>query len=245
MYNFQDDPMYEDKYTVLNRKYVLQSLNGGELHQLDQLLRKIKQPNKYLVVNQDERYAKDVWDIIRENETKEIVAFIGRAGAGKDYQCQKLVEQGFTKMAFADALREIAFNTLGYTYEYGMEHYDELKANEVVNGLNFRQVLERLGTEGIRKYDNDFWVKCLVNNIKDKKVCISDMRFYNEYAGLRQFAIDNNYKLKVILCDYKSDRYQRENPHKSARMGNYFAERYDDLTVITDEQMEKYRKVEE
>jgi hypothetical protein len=98
-------------------------------------------------------------------------------------------------------------------------------------------LLEKLGTEGIRKYDNDFWCRALVNTLKKegcKKVCISDMRFINEFDYLKKFAEENDYNFKVIFCDYHSDRYESDNNHKSAHMGNWFAKQgFKDLEDVT------------
>ena len=186
--------------------------------------------------------------------TKEIVAFIGRAGSGKDYQCKLLVDKGYKQLAFADALRKIAFNVLGLTYEEGMAQYDFLKENACLmvatetrgQSFNFRRFLELLGTQGIRKYDNDFWCKCLIKDLINNpwdKICISDMRFTNEYDYLYEFAKNNNYNYKVIFCDYHSDRYQENNFHESAKMGNWFAtHNYKDLQEITKEDIEKYKE---
>ena len=88
---------------------------------------------------------------------RKIVAFAGKAGSGKDFRCQQLLKQGnYKRMAFADALRKIMFLTLGIPFEQGMEHYEELKETPLYNGQNLRQMLEHLGTERIRHYDNDF-----------------------------------------------------------------------------------------
>lgn len=177
---------------------------------------------------------------------RKIVAFAGMAGSGKDYRCQQLVKQGnYKSMAFADALRKIAFNTLGYSYKYGMEHYDELKANPIVNGLNFRQILEKLGTEGIRAYDKDFWVKCLLHDIEEVpeelNICVSDLRFHNEYKMLKDYAEEHCYDFEFIFCDYHSDRYQAFNPHASARLAQFLKEvGYQDGDYIKAEDMQHY-----
>ena len=36
-----------------------------------------------------------------------IIAFVGRAGSGKDYQCKLLEKQGYTRFAFAEQIRKI------------------------------------------------------------------------------------------------------------------------------------------
>ena len=249
MSKYDGDSVYEHKFVCVKRKDILKSLNGGELHQLDTLLEKIRKnvgDKNYLCVNEDEPYADEVWKIIKEHETKEIVAFIGRAGSGKDYQCNLLKEKGFVKLAFADALRDIAFSSFDIPYEFGMQRYEEMKAKEdcikvvtedSLHKLNFRQFLEYLGTQGIRKYDNDFWCRALIKTLTDKqykKVCISDMRFINEYLYVKKFAEENGYGLKLIFCNYRSDRYQDNNNHDSAKLANYFATHgYQDLTELT------------
>lgn len=189
---------------------------------------------------------------------RKIVAFVGRAGSGKDYQCSLLTEKGYRKVAFADALRDIAFSCLEIDWQTGNNLYDGLKAKNCIHidlpaindhyksySINFRQFLEHLGTQGIRKYDNNFWCNCLIKTLKETtdNICISDMRFINEYDKLKQFAEENDCDFKVIFCDYPSDRYQTNNKHESARMGNYFAEcGYKDLSVLTEQEMNDYRQ---
>lgn len=156
--------------------------------------------------------------------TRKIIAFVGKAGSGKDYSCNKLVEQGYIKVAFADALRKITFAALGYSYEYGMEHYDELKQTPLINGLTLRNIMERLSTEGIRNYVDDFWIRCLIKTLddipEDTNVCVSDLRFYNEWEALYVYTMANGYDFKVTFCDYHSDRYEDNNPHISAKLAN-------------------------
>ena len=260
MSDFENDRLYEEKFICANVKDIVKSLNEDELKTLDGLLAKINTvagDKRYLCINQDEPYAEEVWNIIREHEKREIIAFIGRAGGGKDYQCNLLKEKGFEQLAFADALRDIAYTSLCISDSLNVD-YDWLKKFDCIHvsdkdgdevSFNFRVFLEKLGTQGIRKYDNDFWCKCLLKTLQDKgykKVCISDMRFINEYNYLWNFAQANGYEFKVIFCDYHSERYQENNTHESARMGNYFATNgYKDLQEITFEDMQKYKEKEE
>lgn len=177
----------------------------------------------------------------------EIVAFIGRAGSGKDYQCELLSKKGYKKLAFADALRDIAFSSLGLDTKSCMPYYDYMKADsnciEIKVGeaykrnISFRSFLEYLGTQGIRKYDNNFWVNALLNTIYNErydKVCISDMRFANEFRLTDKFAKENGYKFKCIFCNYYSNRYQENNNHDSARLSNSLVKLgYKDLQELT------------
>lgn len=177
---------------------------------------------------------------------KRIVAFAGHEGSGKSYQASLLVNnKGYHKMAFADALRKILFVTLGISYERGMEQYDELKKTPIYNGQTLRNMLEHLGTEGIRKYDNDFWARCLIKDLsetpEDENICIEDLRFYNEYKYLKDFCDEKGYQFDFVFCDYHSDRYRADNPHPSARLANFLKEvGYSDLDAISDEDMQVY-----
>ncbi|MFQ6777705.1 MAG: hypothetical protein ACLRFI_00180 [Alphaproteobacteria bacterium] len=158
--------------------------------------------------------------------TRKIIAFTGKAGSGKDYRCQELVDNfGYKKLAFADTLKKFAFYILGFSYEYGMEHYEELKRTKIINGLTLRNILERLGTDCIRKYDKDFWIKCLIQDIKsispETNICISDIRFFEEYKSIFDFCTENGYEFKCIFCDYHSYKYENNNTHSSAQLANF------------------------
>lgn len=182
-----------------------------------------------------------------------VVLFCGRMGSGKDYQCQKLVnEQGYKQIAFADALREIAFNSLCVPLELGMAHYDYLKKNDVIkvfcpdnkeetNGytreFSFRTFLQKLGTEGIRYFDKDFWCRCVVKKLQelpqDTKVCISDMRFINEYEYVYNYCKENEIDFDCIFCDYHSERYGTNQTHASEQLANKLIEYgYTDLQLV-------------
>ena len=183
---------------------------------------------------------------------KQIKAFIGRAGSGKDYQCKLLEEKGFKHLAFADALRDIAFTIFDLDQEIAMEHYDILKSSSCVEfkdydnkhslwqhkQLNFRQILENLGTQGIRKYDEDFWIRCITNQIEKnnyEQVCISDMRYANEFLKIKEWCEEHGYEFTCTFCDYHSDRYQEINTHESALLSNWLCEQgYKDLQELTE-----------
>lgn len=181
--------------------------------------------------------------MLKEISVPEIIAFLGRAGSGKDYQCSLLQEKGYKKLAFADALREMAFRTLGLDYEWGMQHYDELKTTELYNGQNFRHILENLGS-GIRQYSSNFFVDVVINKIINDndydKFCISDLRYVNEAERLYDALPFSN--LKFIFCDYHSERYQEVNNHESATLANLLCEAgYKDLQELSLQDILKVR----
>lgn len=154
---------------------------------------------------------------------RKVIAFIGVEGSGKGYSCQRLLmTKGFKKTSFANTLRDVAFHTIGMTFEEGMKKYEELKQTELINGLNFRNILENLGS-AIRKYDKDFWAKGVLNFISNTpyNVCIDDLRYPNEYKILKEYCEKNNINFKLVFTDYHSERYRDNNPHESAALANY------------------------
>lgn len=170
---------------------------------------------------------------------RNIIAFVGRAGSGKDYQCSKLVEQGYTKLAFADILRELACSTLNIDYNYMLDNYDKLKSTELINGQNFRNILENLGS-AIRKYSPQFFADAIFKKVTspqliNQNICISDLRYINEYYTLQGFNVTNSDTyFKCIFCDYRSDRYQETNTHESAWLSNMLHNSgYCDLQELT------------
>lgn len=179
---------------------------------------------------------------------KEIVAFIGRAGSGKDFQCSLLQEKGYKKLAFADSLREITSKALGLDLEqFVLPNYEMLKQTEVtnINPQTMRQVMENIGS-AIRKIDSNFWIKALIKKIDSDKICISDMRYYNEYTELKDFCKIANYSYKVVFCDYHSNRYQENNKHESAKLSNNLVKlNYKDLQVLSEEDIIKAHKLKE
>lgn len=178
-------------------------------------------------------------------KNRKVIAFCGFQGSGKDYNCKRLMmTKGFIKVAFADALREISFKLLGYTIDEGMKHYEELKQTELINGLNFRNILENLGS-AIRKYDRDFWAKTVLVQIAQtsKNVCISDLRYANEYRVLKKYCDKNDIEFRLIFCDYESDRYSSENPHESAKLAKYLKDLgYEDQEEVREDDIIIYER---
>lgn len=166
---------------------------------------------------------------------REVIALIGRQGSGKTFQANKLVnERKFMKLSFADPLREIAFNVIGMDFDEGMSKYAELKQTEIVNGLNFRNILENLGAS-VRKFDKDFWARALVTKVNNtqENIVIDDMRYPNEYVALKNYCSTKGIAYNAYYCDYKSAVYDESNPHESAGLSNYLSQiGYNNLQLV-------------
>lgn len=155
---------------------------------------------------------------------KSIIGLCGVIGSGKDYWAGQYVEQGYTRIAFADTLRRMCEVLFGFEPEAfnSTEKYEEFKAKTLyLNVENFKPVtgrlfLQLLGTEAGRKLlGEDVWVKALFHQVAQRglsKVVIPDVRFPNE-----AYAILNNGG-KLIFCDYHSQRYNRTDTHESEKM---------------------------
>ncbi len=178
---------------------------------------------------------------------RKIRAFCGKAGSGKGFSCERLMEtMGFQKVSFADPLRDIAFQVVGIPFEKGMQHYRKLKQTQLINNLTFRNMLENLGA-AVRRYDEDFWVRAALKIIKDspKNICLDDLRYYNEYSLVKKYADENNIDFKLIFCDYHSEFYEENNPHQSAALAAYLEGLgYKDQQYVQDVHMQSYSLIE-
>ena len=174
---------------------------------------------------------------------RKVIAFCGFESSGKSYSAKRLMTtMGFEKTSFANTLRDIAFSTIGIPFNEGMLKYDELKKTELINGLNFRNILENLGS-AVRKYDEDFWARGVLNFIKScpKNVCIDDLRYPNEYHVLKDYCKLTGIEFKLIFCDYHSENYREDNPHESALFAKFLKGRgYKDQEVVDEFDIAEY-----
>ncbi len=123
-----------------------------------------------------------------------LIALIGAPGAGKDTIAKRLVEQhGFVRFAFADNVRQLAYETLddnGRTL-IDVHGWDTAKrASE-----SFRLTLERIGDGARKVFGEDFWIQQVSEEIKtlianNKDVVITDLRKDNEARFVYTFRPD-------------------------------------------------------
>ena len=128
-----------------------------------------------------------------------LIGVTGYAQAGKDTVADYLVEEyGFTKFAFADALRNLALTLNPWVVDHDWQSYvdespEPRRLAWLVNELGWdgakqnpevRRFLQVLGTEGVRDHlGKDSWVNALDlvwMQSGAKNVVISDVRFPNE-----------------------------------------------------------------
>lgn len=130
----------------------------------------------------------------------EIIGLSGYARSGKDEAAKVLVEEfGFTRVAFADKLREVLYalnpivdvdaarmrKTLYYVQDvidsYGWDGYKESPF-----GPEIRRLLQRLGTEaGRQTLWDSIWVDAaLTGHPEDARLVVTDCRFPNEAQAI-------------------------------------------------------------
>lgn len=118
-----------------------------------------------------------------------IVGLGYKAGSGKDTLADMLVERiGFTKIAFAEPLKEAAKLLCGWDDRHV---YGNLKEQvDPFWGFSPRTFLQRLGTDAVRNnIADDFWVKATLRKMKDStktKFVVTDVRFPNEANAIRE-----------------------------------------------------------
>lgn len=168
----------------------------------------------------------------------EFICFIGCMGSGKDYQSAQLLEKGYKLVNIGDSLREMAWDILGWSPVNDHE-YEEFKSKNIISGgflneLSGRQFLQNLGTQAIRKRFPDFWVELWKKKVQEKlnqgvNVVCSDARFLKEVLT----AINISPDVKIVFCNYKSERYNCADGHESEQLAQkVLADGFNDLDVI-------------
>jgi len=117
-----------------------------------------------------------------------IIGITGRKRHGKDTIADYLVEHyGYTKMAFADPIRDICRDMFGFTAEQEKDAVDDRW------GISPRRAMQFIGTDLVRAHihellpdvGDNFWVKCLLNRVPpEARIVVSDVRFPNEAAAV-------------------------------------------------------------
>lgn len=97
------------------------------------------------------------------------VGIVGKLGSGKTSLANYLVSEfGYCKVSFADPMKRMVKEFFGV--EKGHPQY--------------RELMQKLGTDWFRSVDEDVWVKYLLNNTTGDGLVIDDVRFPNEAKGL-------------------------------------------------------------
>lgn len=126
--------------------------------------------------------------------TATLIGLTGVARSGKDTAAEALVAAGFTRVAFADAVRDVALGADPYVLvEHAGGHSHE-RLTDVVEAFGWerakeqadvRRLLQRLGTEGVRaNLGDDAWIRAAMAKV-DGPTVVTDVRFPNEADAIR------------------------------------------------------------
>jgi len=140
-----------------------------------------------------------------------LIGICGRKRHGKDTLGDYLVQHyGYTKIGFADALKEACRCIFGFNDD---QLYGDLKeVNDEFWGASPRKVLQYIGTDLFRfkiaeilpQVNDEIWIKVVENKIlqnPDKKYVITDVRFENELAFIKRL---NGLSIKVQRSTLKA-----------------------------------------
>ena len=134
-------------------------------------------------------------------KVRQIIGLCGFAGSGKDTAAQALLEDGWTRAAFADAVRESLLAVNPTTFEDSHRESPgricSVKYLVECGGWGYakkqpdvRSLLQRMGTEAGRNiHGEDCWIKIAKRKVDAAPgpVVISDVRFASEAEAIRSW----------------------------------------------------------
>lgn len=123
------------------------------------------------------------------------VALCGKARSGKDTVAAHLCEaHGYTRLAFADPLKEMALAVDPFISFVGgeprrlsrlLELHGWERAKEMYPEV--RRTLQQMG-QTVRERDGSFWIRALLRSavVVNGPIVVTDMRYENEYRALHR-----------------------------------------------------------
>jgi len=121
-----------------------------------------------------------------------VIGISGKRGAGKDTLATALSKDGWFNIKFATFLKKRVQEDFGLTDRHTDGNLKEVALPDW-NNMTPRDIMTIMGTEGYRRIDPDFFVKKAFEQMEEVnaknavlKFCISDLRFHNEAAFIRE-----------------------------------------------------------
>ena len=174
----------------------------------------------------------------------QIVGLGFKIGCGKDTAADVLCSEfGYTKMRFADALKEAVATIFGWPREKLDDQRFKAK-EDAFWGLSPRTILQCVGTEAMRQQvRDDIWIKALELRIKNFQkgkvlpwIVIPDVRFRNEAEAIKAWGG------VVVRIERPDNEFEPTDPtqkkHASETELDGFA-RWDDI-LINDGSLAEY-----
>ena len=184
----------------------------------------------------------------------QLAVYMGVIGSGKDFSAKKLVEENpnWVQIDFKDALIDMCEDLVGFPvrsryeefkeYIVGFQHphaalagtvqrdsqmlFSKQCVKDYPQAMTGRRLLQRLGTDVMRKRDPDYWAaawgQSVVTAIQaGKSVACGDCRFLNEMHIAEEIADQLEIPYAIIFCDYRSKRYDATAEHESEKLAQW------------------------
>lgn len=175
---------------------------------------------------------------------EEIIMFIGLQGSGKTFSAMEYnisQNKSVYNFSFADELRKEVYQKIGYkpinycNFKNRLIYLDRYPSfiSSILKLLfpfwkNGRELLQYYGKKR-REENSYYWInKLKLKILKYEKlrrdinfeidgniVTIDDCRYINEVLAIKKFCAEENYKLKIIFCDYRSKFYNDKSKDSS------------------------------
>ena len=147
-----------------------------------------------------------------------ILLLIGVRGSGKDYFADEIIKNNnkYKKIGFSDEVRNSAWIVLGLSPNSD-EEYDNFKKSEIEifpgRKIKGRDILINVAERIIKPLDPlhfaEKWRgKCLHEIIHGSSIIGHDLRFMFEFEQAYNLSQKFDINLKVVFCNYISDRYE-------------------------------------
>lgn len=183
-----------------------------------------------------------------EEKEKSIICFLGCKGSGKDYNSKAYIKNDFKKIAFADALREVVWDILGYhpiddKYKNIAKDsftYSEFKQCELFAGkkiFNFipiisrcssitsiRKILQNTGSVFKELFGENYWTNIWYKKVLeyDGNVVVTDVRFPYEINKILKLK-KQGYNVTFIWCQYENADWNKimQDKHESEALSQF------------------------
>jgi hypothetical protein len=150
-----------------------------------------------------------------------VIGLVGRKRVGKDTVGDYLVKHyGFTRVAFADALKKVVAAAFGLTDG----ELDGAEKETVVPrlGVSARKIMQEVGMmfrDDLPKRIpalTDTWIRAALQHVVGPRVVITDIRFPNEYACVRALPNSHVWEIRrgprVAAPEHVSEAFECPDP---------------------------------
>jgi hypothetical protein len=138
-----------------------------------------------------------------------IIGLTGYAQSGKDTVAKVLVEQhGFTRVAFADKIREFLYETnpmfdsIAGEPMFVKARVDRDGWEEAKKSPHIRRLLQTSGVAARKVFGENFWVQQALRQVHfEGNYVITDVRFENEAEAIKKYDTSQLWRVKRLGID--------------------------------------------